>query len=428
MSKVEEAGKKLPFFGTMEVQRYVLPNGLKLLVLEDSSSPTFAYQTWFRVGSRDEDVGYTGLAHLFEHMMFKGTKTVPEGQFDRTLEQAGAEGENAFTSRDYTAYVQEMPKDKLELIVKLESDRMVNLVVNEKSFKTETEVVQNERRFRNENSPDGLMYQEIFGVAFQKHSYRWPVIGYEEDLNRMSAKDAEKFYRNFYAPNRATVVVVGDVKAKEVLKLVGKYYGGLEAQNPPERNIPKEPEQTSPRRKVLKLNTQVQKVMIAYPAPPVNHEDIPALEVMRTVLTGGKSARLPKALVETGIATGIDAFDLDDKDPSILIFMANLQKGKKATLAESVFLRQLELFKKAPISQAELDRAKNTLQAQFYDSLSAPTERANFIGHFETVSESFRTGVDLFNRINGVTATQVQAVAQKYLRAESRSVVMGVQK
>lgn len=424
----EKVGKKLPFFGAMEIHRYVLPNGLKLLVLEDSSSPTFAYQTWFRVGSRDEDVNYTGLAHLFEHMMFKGTKDLPEGKFDRILEQAGAEGENAFTSRDYTAYVQEMPKDKLELIAKLESDRMVNLVVNDQSFKTEREVVQNERRMRNENSPDGLMYQEIFGVAFKKHSYRWPVIGYEEDLNRMSSIDAEKFYRNHYAPNHATVVVVGDVKAAEVFRTVTKYYGHLEAKNLPEKMIPTEPEQTSPRRKILKLNTQVQKMMVAYPAPPVVHDDTPALEVMRTVLTGGKSSRLYKVLVDAGITTSIDTYDLDDKDPSILIFMANLQKGKKATQAEKIMLAEIERFKKSPISIPELERAKNTLQAQFYDSLSAPSERASFIGHYETVSSSFKTGVEIFNRINEVTANQVQAAAKKYLNAKSRSVVMGVQK
>lgn len=424
----ENVGKKVPFFGSTEIHRYILPNGLKLLILEDASSPTFAYQTWFRVGSRDEDVNYTGLAHLFEHMMFKGTKELPEGKFDRILEQAGAEGENAFTSRDYTAYVQEMPKDKLEMIAKLESDRMVNLVVNDKSFKTEREVVQNERRMRNENSPDGLMYQEIFGVAFRKHSYRWPVIGYEEDLNRMDTASAEKFYKAHYSPNHATVVVVGDVKAPEVLKIITKYYGHLEPKQFAEKTVPQEPEQTSPRLKVLKLNTQVQKMMIAYPVPPVVHTDTAALQVMRTVLTGGKSSRLYKALVDAGITNSIDTYDLDDKDPSILIFMANLQKGKKAVHAEKVMLAEIERFKKRPISLPELERAKNSLQAQFYETLSAPSERASFIGHYETVSDSFKTGVDIFNQISSVTANQVQAAANKYLNAQSRSVVMGVQK
>jgi zinc protease len=428
VSSIEKKGQHLPFFGSMEVQRFVLPNGLKLLVLEDSSSPTFAYQTWFRVGSRDEEVKYTGLAHLFEHLMFKGTKNHPEGELDRILERAGAEGENAFTSRDYTAYVQELPKDKLDLIAKLESDRMVNLLVNDQSFKTEREVVQNERRMRNENSPDGLMYQEIFGLAFRKHPYHHPVIGYSEDLERMSSKEPRAFYESYYAPNHATVVVVGDVKASDVLKTVVKYYGDLKAKNPPEHVIPQEPEQTSSRHKTLKLNIQVQKLLVAYPVPAVVSDDIPALEVMRTVLTGGKSSRLSKALVDTGIATSIDAYDLDDKDPSILIFTASLQRGKKAAQAERVILKEIEKFKRKPISESELERAKNTLQAQFYDGLSTPGEKANFLGHFETVSSSFQVGVGIFKKISSVTATQIQAAAKKYLNPNSRSVVMGVQK
>lgn len=426
--KDQTTNSKIPFFGSMAVERHVLPNGLKLIILEDSSSPTFAYQTWFRVGSRDENIQYTGLAHLFEHMMFKGTKNLPEGQLDRVLEQAGAEGENAFTSRDYTAYVQELPKDKLDLIIKLESDRMVNLIVNEKSFKTEREVVQNERRFRNENSPDGLMYQEIFGVAFKTHPYRWPVIGYEEDLARMSAKDGEEFYKNYYAPNHATIVVVGDVKSADVLAAVKKAYGNLESKQAPVKAIPAEPLQTSPRHKTLKLNTQVEKIMVAYPVPSVLHEDIPALEVMRTVLAGGKSSRLSRTLVDGGVTTSIDTFDLDDKDPSILIFIANLQRGKKASSAERILLKEIEKFKQDLVSPSELERAKNSLQASFYDGLSSPSGKAHFIGHFETVSTGLETGVNLFSKIGNVTAAEIQMVARKYLKPNARSVVTGVQK
>lgn len=420
--------EKVPFVGSLQVERFVLPNGLKLLVVEDRSSPTFAYQTWFRVGSRDEKVGYTGLAHLFEHMMFKQTKTRKDGEFDRILESNGAEGENAFTSRDYTAYVQELPKDKLDLIADLESDRMVNLVVDEKAFKTETEVVQNERRFRNENSPDGLMYQEIFSLAFNKHSYRWPVIGYEEDLNRMSAKDAMEFYRNFYSPNHATIVVVGDVNAKDVLKVVTKKYGHLKPQNPVPATIEAEPAQSRPRRKVLKLNTQVQKLMMAYPVPAVTHEDIPALNLIRTILSGGKSARLNRALVDTGIATSIGGYDLDDKDPSILIFVSNMQKGKSAEQAERIVLREIEKLKSTLVSDSELERAKNILSYEFYDKLNDATKQANFLGHYETVSSSFRVGLDVFNRVAKLTPQDVQAVARKYLDPNRRNVLLGVQK
>ncbi|NDG83730.1 MAG: insulinase family protein, partial [Proteobacteria bacterium] len=196
----------IPFAGNFSLRRARLPNGLKILILKDPSSPTFAYQTWFNVGSRNEVAGKTGLAHLFEHLMFKGTTHHKEGEFDALLEQAGAEGENAFTSNDHTAYVQELPDTRFDLITDLEADRMVNLIVNDASFKTEREVVQNERRFRKENSAEGTMYQTLFETSFSEHPYHWPVIGYEQDLNAMTAQDARDFYERFYSPDRATVV------------------------------------------------------------------------------------------------------------------------------------------------------------------------------------------------------------------------------
>lgn len=420
--------RKIPFVGSLSVYRTTLPNGLKILVVEDPSSPTFAYQTWFRVGSRNEQPQYTGLAHLFEHLMFKGTTTHKEGEFDRILESNGVEDENAFTSRDYTAYVQELPKDRLELIMQLESDRMVNLIVNDESFKAEREVVQNERRFRNENSPDGMMYQEIFGLAFTKHSYRWPVIGYAEDLSRMTAKDAEAFYRNFYSPSRATMVVIGDVKAEEVVRLAKKYYGGLKPTTPPEPAIPAEPAQTAARKKELKLNTQVQKLMLAYPVPEVTHEDIPALSLLRSILTDGKSSRLSKALVDTGIMTNVNAYDLDDRDPSIMILFGSMQKGKKAAQAEPVILAEIEKLKTERLSQAELEKAKNILSYQFYSGLSAADERARFLGHYETVSNGFEVGLDIFQKTQNLAPEDIQNVARKYFGKEKRSTLYGVQK
>ena len=221
----------VPLVGNFLVHRYTLDNGLRLLVVEDHTSPTFAYQTWFRVGSRDEVVGRTGLAHLFEHMMFKETKLHKDGEFDKLLEAAGAEGENAFTSRDYTAYVQELPSTKLDLIMSLESDRMVGLEVNDQLFKTELEVVQNERRFRNENSPDGTMYQEIFDASFTKHPYHWPVIGYQEGPRYDDLRATTHRWRSTAlttAPTTRRSWSSGDVKPDEVLaKVTQKYYGAI---------------------------------------------------------------------------------------------------------------------------------------------------------------------------------------------------------
>ncbi len=420
--------QSVPLVGAFKADRYNFGNGLRLIVVENHSSPTFAYQTWFRVGSRDEMKGRTGLAHLFEHMMFKGTKNYKEGEFDRILEEAGVEGENAFTSRDYTTYVQELPKDKLELIAKLESDRMINLIVDDKAFKTETEVVQNERRFRNENSPDGLMYQELFGLAFTRHPYHWPIIGYQEDLNRMNSEDARQFYRSYYSPNHATIVVTGDVDAEEVARTVQKFYGGIPAQPSPIRNIPAEPAQKAKRTKVMKLNIQVEKLLMGCHTPEVTHEDIPALSVLQAILSGGKSSRLHRALVETGISSSVDSNDMSNKDPTLFMIATNLQSGKKASRAEEVIRKELNRIFHEPIPEIELERAKNKLNFGFYESMDGNSSRAYFVGHYEALADSFEVGLTIQKRIQTVTALEAQSVARRYLDSENCSVIIGVKR
>jgi zinc protease len=424
----ESRKEKVPLTEKLQVIRYTLKNGLRLLVIEDHSSPTFAYQTWYKVGSRNEKKGQTGLAHLFEHMMFKETKTLKEGEFDRLLESSGAEGENAFTSRDFTAYIQELPKGNLELIAKAEADRMVNLVINEKAFKTETEVVQNERRFRNENNPDGLMDQELFNKAFAKHPYHWPVIGYQEDLNRMSVQNALDFYRSYYSPNHATVIVVGDVKSDEVYSIVEKYYGGLPSQAAPTDSVPKEPPQKAPRTETLRLNIQVEKLLLGYPVPGFKSEDLPAMDVLQTILSTGKSSRLSRALVDTGIATSVDSYVFENKDPSLFIIMTNLQKKKRATQAETTILRELNRLSKELVTQEELDRAKNKMTFRFFGGLESNFEKAYFLGHYETIAGNFMHGIEHQKKAQAVKAKDVQRVAQKYLNPKHRTVIVGVPK
>ena len=418
----------LPLTGPIQVHRYTYKNGLKLLVIEDHSSPTFAYQTWYKVGSRDEDPGRTGLAHLFEHMMFKETKNLKDGEFERLLEQAGAEGNNAFTNRDFTAYVQELPKDKLDLIARLEAERAQNLIVNDEAFKTEREVVQNERRFRYENSPDGIMYQEIFGLAFKKHPYHWPVIGYQKDLDSMTSKDALNFYRKYYSPNHATVFVIGDVIADQVSEVVDRYYGHLKGIPEPSQDIAPEPLQKTPRIKKLPLNVQVQKLLMGYHIPEVVHEDMPTLDVIQSILTSGNSSRLARALVNTGIATSVDSDNFEDKDPSLFLFGVNLQQKKTAIQAESVILRELKRLGTEKVADEELKRAKNKLDFAFYQGLESNTQKAYFMGLYESVAGDFNMGMIQHERIRDVTAVDIQRVAKKYFNPNSRTVIYGVQK
>lgn len=425
---LKEIQEDLPLIGNVTANRYVLNNGLKLVVVRDTSSPTFAYYTWFDVGSRHEKIKRTGLAHLFEHMMFKGTQKHPEGVFDGLLEKAGAEGENAFTSHDYTAYVQELPVGNLELIAELESDRMVNLVVNEKSFKTETEVVQNERRFRNENNPAGLIEQEMFNTAFTRHPYHWPVIGYQEDLEAMSAKDAVSFYKSFYSPNRATIVVVGDVKPSEVLAVVEKNYGHIPAAPAPHIEYKQEPEQTSTRRKTLKLNLQVEKALIGYKIPRLDHADTPVFEVLQGMLSDGHASRLRRALVDSGIASNVSSGSYQNHDSSLFMISIDLQAGKTATQAESVVNSELEKLMKTSVKDDELKRAKNLVLASFYATLEENTGKAYFIGKFETSLGTFERGRELYERIEKVTSDQVKNVIRKYFTAKSKTVITGVPK
>lgn len=417
-----------PLIGNTQVHRYSLENGLRLLVVEDHSSPTFAYHTFFRVGSRDEIPGKTGLAHLFEHMMFKGTARYKEGEFDRILEQAGAEGENAFTSRDYTAYVQELPKSQLDLIAKLEADRMVNLVINEESFKTEVQVVQNERRFRTENNPDGTLYQELFATAFTRHPYRWPVIGSQQDLDSMSAKDAQEFYRTWYSPNHATLVIIGDVLADDAYRIVRKHYGSIAAQPDPVRKLPVEPTQTSPRVREMRLNIQVDKILLGFHVPGILSEEIPVSDVLSAVLTGGNSSRLHRALVDAGIASSVYAYDLEDRDPSLFIIGVALQEGRKPAQALAVIDRELRRLADAQVQEEELQRAKNRLNFAFYDGLNGNSEKANFLGRYEATAGDFRIGLRHMQRIPQVKADELREVARKYLTKSNRTLLTGVRK
>lgn len=413
---------------SIAVTRVTLKNGLRFIISEDHSSPTFAYQTWFNVGSRDEEIGKTGLAHLFEHMMFKGTQAVPDGEFDRILDEAGTEGQNAYTTQDHTTYVEQLPAERLELIVKLESDRMRNLVINDQSFSTEREVVQNERRYRNENNPNGLMYQELYGIAYQRHSYRWPVIGFAEDLAKMSSKDAREFYQKHYAPNRAVIIIAGDVHKNKVIDLIDHYYGDFPRSDQTPSNREQEPEQNAPRRKTLKLNVQVEKLLMGYPIPALDHDDTPALAVLQTILSGGRSSRLEKALVDSGIATNAYAYASSSKDPSLFIFGCSLQDKMKSYLAEKVIVRELLRLAQEEVSSSELERARNAISFNFYSSLESNPDIATFLGETESQLGGVEKGLQSYRKQIAVTAPQVREVARKYFSDEKRSVIIGLKK
>ena len=419
--------EKLPLLGDTSAHRYAFKNGLKLIVVENPTSPTLAYQTWFDVGSKHEVPGKTGLAHLFEHMMFKATKNLKDGEFMKKLESEGAEGLNAFTSQDYTAYIQKIPKAHLEMLIKLESDRMVNLIVDKKAFSTEREVVQNERRMRNENNPGGKLYQAIFETSFSQHPYRWPVIGYEKDLTQMKAQDAFDFYQEFYGPSRATVVIVGDVKHNSTAKLIHKYYGPLKGKKGTTERVV-EPKQKKLRRKTMKLNLQNEKIYMAYHIPGANSKEDGIFKLLPYILSTGQSSRLHKKLVESGLATYVSTGSFENSDPSLFVFTAGLQQGRSAKIAEKIIQSEISNLVQNPPSPSELKRALNQYLFSFYTTFTSNSGIAHFIGSTETQRGDYRKALGQHERAQSITAQEIQKVVKKYFTQTNLNVIIGKSK
>ena len=418
--------EKLAFWGGAEIQRFKFANGLKLLVAENKVAPVFSYQTWYNVGSRDEKPLYSGIAHLFEHMMFKETKNLKPGVFDKTMESAGARDLNAFTSTDYTAYVQSLPKESLELVAQLESERMLNLALTKELFESEREVVHNERKQRNENNPDGQMFEELQKLAFAKHPYGRPVIGFEEDLNRMTTKDCEEFYDAFYAPNNAVIAVSGDVKGDAVAKILQKYYGKIESSQIPETKPAIEPEQKEERVKILSLAIQVEKAYMAYKIPSAEHPDHVPISVLTTILSTGRSSRLYKALVDKGLSIDVGTGAHPSKDEGLLYVSFTAQAGKKAQQVIDTIDMELQKLASHGVSSEELERAKNKLQTEFYMGLGSNSARAHFMGQNESVLGDVSKAIYSMKSIDDVSLAQVKSVAERYLHKNRRSIVIGV--
>ncbi len=413
------------FLGNTKLDRFDFENGLRLFVSENKLAPVFSYQTWFDIGSRDEEEGKSGLAHLFEHMMFKGTRSRPQGVFDRAMESAGARDLNAFTSTDYTAFVASLPIKELELVAELESDRMTGLALTKEQFESELEVVQNERKQVMENNPEGQMYEELQKLAYTKHAYGRPVIGFGEDLDRMSKADCEAFYRTYYAPDRAVICVSGALAAEKVARTVQKYYGKIapaRKKNPPPKT---EPAQKEERVSVLSLPIQVEKAYFGYKIPDARHPDQVALSVLSMVLSAGRSSRLYREMVEKGICIDVGASAQTAKDPSLFYFSFTCQAGKKAEEAVDAIDREVAAVAKKGITAEELERVKNKLRTEIHTGLSTNSAIARFIGQHELVLGDVRAALKEIDMIESIEAPEVKRVAEQYLKRDQRSVVIG---
>ena len=406
-----------------------LPNGMRVIVKEDRRAPVMVSQVWYRAGSVDEFNGTTGVAHVLEHMMFKGTKTVPPGEFSKRIAAAGGR-ENAFTSRDHTAYFQQMHKDKLALSLQLEADRMNNLVIDDAAFAKEIQVVMEERRMRTDDNPQSVLYERLMAAAYQAHPYQRPIIGWMNDLEQMTGQDARDWYTRWYAPNNATLVVAGDVNADAVLALAKQYFGPLERKPLPARKPQAEPVQVGIKRLNVKAPAKLPYLIMAYHAPVLRDWEkdwVPyALQILGGVLSGNDSARLQKSLVkEQQIAVNADAgYDAVSRGPGMFMLDATPAQGKSIAALEKALRVEIERIKKTGVSEAELNRVKSQIIAGDIYQRDSLFYQAMQLGEYITAGLPPEALDGRVAKLRAVTPAQVQEVARTYLIDDALTVAV----
>lgn len=411
---------------------YLLDNGLKLIIKEDHRSPVVIHQVWYKAGSMDEVNGTTGVAHALEHMMFKGTDSIPAGEFSKRIAAVGGR-ENAFTGRDYTAYYQQLHQHHLPMAMELESDRMRNLRLTEEEFSREIQVVMEERRLRTDDQARALLYEKMMATAFQTHPYRRPVIGWMNDLEHMQVNDNQEWYDRWYAPNNAVLVVVGDIDPNDVLTLAKKYYGKFSAGTLPalsERKPQAEPPQMGIKRLVVKAPAKLPHLIMGYKVPvlrnPKNEWEPYALTILAGVLDGNASARLNKVLVrETRIAISASAgYNAIARGPGTFYIDGTPSEGKTVEELEHSIRAEIDKVVQSGITGEELARIKAQVVANHVYQLDSMFSQAMQIGRLESAGLSHRDAEIILEGLQAVTAEQVREVAEKYLIDDSLTVAV----
>lgn len=406
------------------VHEMTLDNGLKIIVREDHRAPVVVSQIWYKVGAIDEPSGLTGISHVLEHMMFKGTKRHGPGEFSRIIAEQGGR-ENAFTGNDYTAYFQTLEKSRLAVSFELEADRMHNLLLKDTDFQKERQVVIEERRLRTEDKPESLTYEKFMATAYTVHPYKDPIIGWMADLNRLTLKDLEKWYRRWYAPNNATLVVVGDVNPNDVFQLAKKYFGPIKSQPIVRGVLPPEPKQTGNRSSIVSAPAEVPYLLLGYHVPNAKLDagdwQSPALAVLAAVLDGGNSSRFSRELVRgQQIATSVGAgYSSISRAPTLFLFDGNPAKGHSIVELEKAIGSQIDRVRTELIDDGELERVKAQVLASDIYGRDSVFYQGMRIGMLETIGLDHRMIESAVERLQAVTAEQVRAVAKKYLVKEN---------
>ncbi len=417
----------LPVQAAVKVHERILDNGLKILIKEDHRSPVAVSQVWYKVGSSYEPGGITGISHMLEHMMFKGTDELKPGEFSRIIAANGG-NENAFTGRDYTAYFQTMEKSRLEVSFKLEADRMRNLKLLDEELQKELQVVYEERRMRTDDKPRSKTQEHFAALAYSNSPYRNPIIGWPTDIENYTIADLEAWYQKWYAPNNATLVVVGDVEPKAVFALAEKYFGPLKPSDITPVKPQTEVEQLGIRRMIVNLPDKLPYLVMGYKVPVLNtaeHEwEAYALEVMAGILDGGSSARLESGLVrgkQIAVAAGA-GYNLNSRLDELFMFDATPAQGKSHQELEAALKEEIEKLKYELVQPEELQRIKAQVLANATYERDSMFYQGMQMGINETVGLGWQKADEYVDKVNRITAEQVREVAKKYFTDNNLSV------
>ena len=401
-----------------------LPNGMQVVFLEDHSTPIVHTEIWYHVGSKNERAGRTGFAHLFEHMMFKGSKNVePEGH-PSWISSIGGQS-NAYTNEDATVFWETVPAQYLPLVLWLEADRLATLRIEEDVFRTEREVVKEERRMRIDNQPYGRMNELIYHQAFTVHPYKHPTIGSMQDLEAASIDDVRDFFRTYYVPNNATIVIVGDFVTKDAQEMVTRYFGRIpKSARPVPRDIPKEPPQTKERRVKIEENWPLPAVVVAHHITFDGDPDSYPLHIASKVLSDGQSSRIQRKLVyEKGLALAAFGGGNIIEDPNLFYAVAIVQPGHTTEEAIDALIAELDGLRTAPIAPGELQQAKNQFARDYIFGRESNKDKAGQLGHAAVIHDDIKTADGEFDIFMNITQADVQRVARKYFTPENRLVI-----
>jgi zinc protease len=407
-----------------QVVEKILPNGLKVLLVENHRAPVVTFQVWYKVGSRNEDHEKTGLSHVLEHMMFKGTKTIGPDDFSRRIQENGG-NYNAFTSHDFTAYFENMSADRIEVALELESDRMKNLVLREEDFQTEKKVVMEERRLRTEDNPKAFLMEQLAATAFQRQPYRWPIIGWMDDLARLTLEDLKFYYWTYYTPTNAFLVVAGDFETEDMLSEIQTAFGSIPKKAPPSQDRTIDPPQMGERRIIVKREAQLPFLAMAFRVPNIPDPDSYTLEVIATLLSGGKSSRLYQRLVreeQLALNNQVD-HSLLSRDPGLFIVASEVLPGRSVEEVEKAIEDELDRLHLEPVKERELQKAKNQLEATFTSAQDSLFYQAMLLARYEIVTR-WQAIDDYILSIRSVTPEDIQNVARRYLLRDNRTVAI----